>query len=211
MRELYTALDGLSKRLLAALTKYSATDPVVPYEDAVANGDSMMRDIYYPALEDPPKDALRSTPHEDINLITLLVAATGAGLQLKTKRGEWLPVVNPPNSIVVNTGDMFQMASFGDFPSMTHQVVNEGTGGARRISIPFFVHPRPEVPLVTLGSWQKRCTTRGVESISTKVMQELRDLGIKRTLKTENWDDNAPIVTAGQYLQKRLSEIHPEG
>jgi isopenicillin N synthase-like dioxygenase len=209
--ELYPALDALSFRLLGGLTRYSGVDTAIPYEDAAVGGDSMMRVIYYPAFDgEPPKDALRSTPHEDINFITLLVAASGAGLQIKTKEGEWIPVVNPRDSIIVNTGDMFQMASLGDFPSMTHRVVNEGTGNERRISIPFFVHPRPEVPLVTMGKWRTRCNERGVKSIPDKVMRELRDLGLKRHIR-DDICSGEPLVTAGRYLQKRLSEIHPEG
>lgn len=45
-----------------------------------------MRPIWYPEIpEDMP--GTRSAPHEDINLITLLPAATKTGLQILSRRG----------------------------------------------------------------------------------------------------------------------------
>lgn len=208
MMGLFARLDELSRRLLSALTRHSGIPTAMPFEDMIVDGESMLRDIYYPALDDPPDDALRSTPHEDINLITLLVAATRAGLRLKTKSGEWIPVENPPDAIIVNTGDMLQMISFGDYPSMTHEVRNEGMDGVR-IAKPYFTHPRPDVPLIRCKDWHRRCATRGYGSIDGKVVDALIDLGVPEKLQRLS-DPNAPLVTAGEYLQHRLAEIHPD-
>jgi isopenicillin N synthase-like dioxygenase len=51
--------------------------------------------------------------------------------------------------LVVNIGDMLQEASGGYFPSTTHRVVNPPSQDKNkpRISLPLFLHPRPEVVL----------------------------------------------------------------
>jgi isopenicillin N synthase-like dioxygenase len=51
--------------------------------------------------------------------------------------------------LVVNVGDMLQEASQGYFPSTTHRVTNPESSarGQSRLSLPLFLHPRPEVQL----------------------------------------------------------------
>jgi hypothetical protein len=48
---------------------------------------------------------MRAAPHEDINLITILVAANGAGLELLDRDGQWLPVETAPENLIVDAGD----------------------------------------------------------------------------------------------------------
>ena len=60
--------------------------------------------------------------------------------------------------LMVNTGDMLQEASGGYFPSTTHRVVNPPVADRSRgrISLPLFLHLRPEVVLSerhTAGSY----------------------------------------------------------
>ena len=92
---------------------------------------------------------MRSSAHEDINLLTLLPAGTAPGLQVKDRAGAWHDVACDPSAVIVNSGDMLQMASGGYFRSTTHRVTNP-TGAMRatsRYSMPLFLHPRPEVRL----------------------------------------------------------------
>jgi len=51
--------------------------------------------------------------------------------------------------IVVNVGDMLQRLTNDQLKSTTHRVVNppQELWGTPRYSIPFFLHPRPEVRL----------------------------------------------------------------
>jgi len=111
---------------------------------------SMLRILHYPAQEGalPEAGATRAAAHEDINLITLLLAGSAPGLEAQDNEGRWHEVPCDPGMIAVNTGDMLELASGGYYPSTTHRVVNppEGTGGPR-FSMPMFVHPRPEVML----------------------------------------------------------------
>ncbi len=120
---------------------------------------SLLRVLHYPPIEngvDP--GAIRAGAHEDINLLTLLPAANEPGLQVKARDGSWLDVPCDFGNLIINIGDMLQEASGGYFPSTTHRVINpEGHDSSRaRISLPLFLHPRPDVVLsdrYTAGSY----------------------------------------------------------
>lgn len=122
---------------------------------------SLFRIIHYPPLTgNEPADALRAAPHEDINLLTLLPAATASGLQVKNTDGNWLDVPINPGWIIVNVGDMLQECSGHYYPSTTHRVLNPTGEAAKhsRLSMPLFLHPRDDVKLsdrYTAGSYHK--------------------------------------------------------
>ena len=63
--------------------------------------------------------------------------------------GKWHQVTCDPGMLVVNTGDMLQMASDGYYPSTTHKVANPSEELAQdsRYSMPLFLHPRDDVVL----------------------------------------------------------------
>lgn len=123
----------------------------MPLSKMIQDSDmSMLRILHYPPLagtEDP--GAIRAAAHEDINLITLLPAATTPGLQVKDVNGHWHEVSCDPGTIVVNTGDMLQMCSKNFYKSTTHRVMNPVGEAAKqpRLSMPLFLHPRPDVKL----------------------------------------------------------------
>jgi isopenicillin N synthase-like dioxygenase len=130
---------------------------------------TLLRVLHYPPLAgDEEADAIRAAAHEDINLITLLPAANEPGLQVKALDGSWLDVPCDFGNLIVNIGDMLQEASGHYFPSTTHRVINpEGTDVTKsRISLPLFLHPRPDVKLSerhTAGTYlTERLTELGV-------------------------------------------------
>lgn len=111
---------------------------------------TLLRAIHYPPIQDEDREqgAVRAAAHEDINLITLLPAATASGLEVMDTKGNWIPVQEVPDSIVVNAGDMLQLATEGYIKSTTHRVVNTEEGRKKsRYSMPMFIHPRSEVKL----------------------------------------------------------------
>lgn len=120
---------------------------------------SLLRVLHYPPIDDDAEpDAIRAGAHEDINLLTLLPAANEPGLQVKQLDGSWLDVPCDFGNLIINIGDMLQEASGGYFPSTTHRVINpEGQDTTKaRISLPLFLHPRPDVVLsdrYTAGSY----------------------------------------------------------
>ncbi|HTM68902.1 MAG TPA: 2-oxoglutarate and iron-dependent oxygenase domain-containing protein [Candidatus Binatia bacterium] len=162
---LFDALEGLAQRLMRLLDDHLGM-PAGHFGEMIRESNTLMRILHYPEIVGRP-DAMRSAPHEDINFVTLLVAATAAGLEVKTRDGTWIPVTNPPDAIVVNSGDMLKAYTGGRIPSTTHRVVNGD--GKPRYSIPFFVHPRPEVVLMQ----QPRLTA------GEYLDQRLREIGLK--------------------------------
>jgi len=117
----------------------------------VDQGNSVLRLLHYPPIDGDP-DGVRAGAHEDINVITLLLGAEEAGLQVKTKSGDWLPVQPPEGALVVNIGDMLQRLTNHVLPSTTHRVVNPSKARMAfpRYSTPFFLHFNPDFLIETL-------------------------------------------------------------
>ena len=110
---------------------------------------NLFRIIHYPPIaESDDASALRAAAHEDINLITVLIAGSEPGLQAQDLNGEWHNISCDKNTIVVNSGDMLKIASNNYYPSTTHRVINPDTSlNVSRYSMPLFLHPRDEVVL----------------------------------------------------------------
>ncbi len=120
-----------------------------PLQGMITNSQqSMLRVLHYPPVP-TGQSALRAAPHEDINLLTLLPAADGPGLEICRHDGTWLSVPNDPHQVLINVGDMLQEASGGWLPSATHQVASHSEAALAngRMSLPLFLHPRPDVHL----------------------------------------------------------------
>ena len=142
---LYDALDGLGSRMLSALA-LGLDLPEDYFADKTNNGNSILRPIHYPPITTDAVPNVRAGAHEDINLITLLVGASAEGLQVLSRKGEWVPYTADADTIVVNIGDMLQRLTNHVLPSTTHRVVNPPGEKARqpRYSTPFFLHPNPD-------------------------------------------------------------------
>ena len=142
---LYEALDGLGSRMLSALA-LGLDLPEDYFADKTNNGNSILRPIHYPPITTDDVPNVRAGAHEDINLITLLVGASAEGLQVLSRKGEWVPYTADADTIVVNIGDMLQRLTNHVLPSTTHRVVNPPGEKARqpRYSTPFFLHPNPD-------------------------------------------------------------------
>src|SRR5664279_4014094 len=175
----YRAFEKSGKSLLQAIALYLNLEETY-FDDFVEEGNSIVRAIHYPPITSEPKSAIRAEQHEDINLITLLVGASADGLQILTKKDEWIGVTSLPDQIVVNVGDMLQRLTNNKLKSTTHRVVNppKERWGNPRFSIPFFMHPRSEMPLDCLPSCVSERNPLAYEPI-----------------------------TAGDYLNERLIEI----
>jgi isopenicillin N synthase-like dioxygenase len=151
----YESTLSLASELLNWIEAESPASVSTHYREPLSNmikdsSQTLLRILHYPPLagnEEP--DAIRAAAHEDINLITILPAANEPGLQVKLKDGNWLDVPSDFGYLIVNIGDMLQEASGHHFPSTTHRVVNpQGADTSKaRISLPLFLHPRPDVVL----------------------------------------------------------------
>ena len=178
--ELYNALEALGNQVLRALALVLEQQEQY-FEDKTDHGNSILRLIHYPPIEDNSTQSIRAGRHEDINLITLLVGSHEAGLEILKRDGSWLPVTMLPGAIVVNIGDMLQRLTNNVLPSTTHRVVNpEGAASqSPRYSMPFFLHPNPEFMIDSLDS----CVSE------------------------DNPNQYETPITANDYLTQRLTEI----
>lgn len=123
------------------------------FEAKVRHGTSLLRVLHYPPLApefDP--QCVRSAAHEDINFLTIMVAAKGAGLEILDRDGSWLPVETEPTNLIVDSGDMLARMTNGVIPATTHRVVNPAGPNISRYSMPFFMHPTRATSLEVLDS-----------------------------------------------------------
>ncbi len=164
LSDYYQEATELASTLLGWVEKHSPSDIVGRYREPLSgmienSQQTLLRVLHYPPLKgDEDAGAIRAAAHEDINLLTILPAANEPGLQVQSSDGEWLDVPCDFGNLIVNIGDMLQETSGGYFPSTSHRVINpEGTDfNKSRISLPLFLHPRPEVTLSdqhTAGSY----------------------------------------------------------
>ena len=154
-KELYNSLVNMTSILLEWIELN--TPPKIrskfsePLKDMITGSKTnLLRIIHYPpfiGVEDAR--SLWAAAHEDINLITLLVAGTKPGLEAQDKNGNWHKISTDPGTIIVNIGDMLKETSGGYYPSTTHRVVNpaESSDNNSRYSMPLFLHPRDDVQL----------------------------------------------------------------
>ena len=163
-----------AKLILQALAIFLNIDEFY-FDKFVDGGNSILRAIDY-----PPKEAQRAAAQSDINLITLLMDAQGGGLQVLNRKNQWIEAVAEKDELIINIGDMLSRLTNNFFPSTLHRVVNppKEFWGSSRYSVPFFMHPIPEMPLNCLPQTYN-----------------------KKNLK--KYDD----ILAGEFLDQRLKEL----
>jgi isopenicillin N synthase-like dioxygenase len=163
-RQYYAEGATLAATLLQWVETYTPADVKAKYSMPLSqmitgSEQTLLRVLHYPPLQgDEEPGAVRAAAHGDINLLTILPAATAAGLQVVGKEGEWFDVPCDFGMLIVNIGDMLQEASAGYYPSTIHRVLNPTGEEAKksRVSLPLFLHPRPDVVLSerhTAGSY----------------------------------------------------------
>ncbi|KMT65197.1 isopenicillin N synthase family dioxygenase [Catenovulum maritimum] len=170
----YQAANSLAAELLAWVEEFTPLEISHSYTQSLSSmiencENTLLRILHYPPLlEDEEPEAIRAAAHEDINLLTILPAANEPGLQVKTLEGDWLDVPSDFGYLIVNIGDMLQEASAGYFPSTTHRVINPKNKleNKSRISMPLFLHAKPDVVL------SERYTAHEY------LMQRLKELGV---------------------------------
>ncbi len=178
-KEAYQTLEATGRDMLRAISLYLGLEENY-FDPHVHNGNSILRPIHYPPITEEPRDAVRAAEHGDINLITLRMGGSADGLQVLNKANQWIPVTALPGQIIVNVGDMMQRHTNNKLRSTIHRVVNppQEKWGESRFSIPFFMHPRSEMPL--------DCLPQCIDDENPKAYED---------------------ITAGGFLEERLREI----
>lgn len=168
---LFHQLNLLGLKVLSSIALILGKEPSF-FDSWACKGNSVLRLIHYPPVQDK-SNILRARAHEDINLITLLVGAEESGLEVQNRDGDWVPIEAKSKSIVCNIGDMMQLVTRSQLKSTTHRVIDNKAGSSSsRYSMPFFLHPSPEVELYSI-------VDNSTESISAHDFLEARLKAIK--------------------------------
>ena len=185
---LFDALQDTGQRMLEALTPGLNLDHNF-FARMLTQRNSVLRLLHYPPVaSEIPRGSIRSAPHEDINLFTLLVAPQGTGLEVLDRDGRWLPVLSQPHHLIMNAGDMLARLTNDVIPAVTHRVVNPVDSNRSRYSMPFFMHPNPDVTLSCIES----CIGSGAKypdiTAGAFLEQRLQEIGLLRRQPSQAGD-----------------------
>jgi isopenicillin N synthase-like dioxygenase len=116
------------------------------FDDKIDKHISAMRLNFYPEQRSAPEPGqLRAGAHTDYGTFTILNGENvPGGLQVRTRKGEWIDVETDPASFVVNIGDLLMRWTNDRWVSNLHRVVNPPASvaaRAKRLSIGFFHQP----------------------------------------------------------------------
>lgn len=115
------------------------------FDDKIDKHITAMRLNFYPEVKEPPKPGqLRGGEHTDYGLLTILNGENvPGGLQVQTRKGQWIDVETDPNNFVCNIGDLLMRWTNDRWVSNVHRVATPpgSAAGAKRLSMAFFHHP----------------------------------------------------------------------
>jgi len=150
LNKLYCELDNLGEKILSCIATFLEIEPDW-FNNKINQGNSILRLIHYPPVDNKIR-GIRAAPHEDINLITLLLGTQQKGLEVLDRNNQWVPIITNSEVIVCNVGDMLQRLTNHKLKSTTHRVINPINDGknASRYSMPFFIHLNPSFSIKTL-------------------------------------------------------------
>ena len=179
--KVFKELEKIALKVLQALAIYLGLEDHY-FNLFVQRGNSILRAIHYPPITSPPEGSVRAAAHGDINLITLLMGAQGSGLQVKNHEGEWIEASANKTSLIINIGDMLSRLTNNKLKSTLHRVVNppKEFWDKPRYSIPFFMHPIPEMDLTCLPQCVDEAHPKKYEDITASQFLNLRlhELGL---------------------------------
>ena len=98
--DLYNQFDSLGRDIMELIGIGLGLESNF-FNEIIENGNSIMRVINYPKIENFNTNSLRASPHEDINFITLLIGGHQPGLEV-LNGDKWLKADFSRDEIVVN-------------------------------------------------------------------------------------------------------------
>ena len=144
------AMTGMSLRLLQAFAQslalgQEAFDPL--YGDKPNEHIKLMR---YPGqASDESNQGVGA--HKDSGFLSFLLQDQQAGLQVEIEEGRWIDALPRANTLVVNIGELLEVATNGYLRATVHRVLSPAEG-RERLSIAFFLGAQLDavVPLYPL-------------------------------------------------------------
>ena len=129
--------------------------PINFFDDKIDNHFAAFHALFYPAMPEPPLPGqLRAGAHSDFGSLTILLAPDEGGMGLEVQRpdGSFVPVEPPPDSYVINIGDLMQQWTNDAWVSTVHRVQNpQGEAALKpRLSLGFFCHPNYDAEVAAL-------------------------------------------------------------
>ncbi len=139
----YRAMNALAATLMR-LFAIALGLPEDYFDSRIDRAISAMRALNYPPVNAPVRPGqLRAGAHTDYGSLTILLTDPDTpGLEVRSPGRGWLPVSSPPDSFIVNLGDLMARWTNDRWVSTLHRVANPPPGSAdRRQSIAFFHQP----------------------------------------------------------------------
>ncbi len=132
-----------------AMAMHVSPDFFVPW---FSKPDSLLRCAMYPPAEGEFDGVFGAAPHTDHGTLTLLMQDSVGGLQIRTRRDEWIDAPSIPGTFIINIGDMVARMTNGHFRSTPHRVISHRS--QRRFSLPFFFFPDYAMRVEVLPEYQ---------------------------------------------------------
>jgi isopenicillin N synthase-like dioxygenase len=158
----YGAMARVAQALMRSLARGLGLRPDY-FDDSFGRGLSTLRLIRYPprdaaelaSVPDPAvwvefagtRRYLVGAPHTDSGFVTLLAQDGVAGLQARSRGGQWVDVPPLEGTLVVNFGQVLEQWSAGRIRATEHRVLGSGR---ERFSIPFFYEARADATIAPL-------------------------------------------------------------
>jgi isopenicillin N synthase-like dioxygenase len=151
---------------------------------------TLFRIFRYPPVRDVASDRWGVAEHTDYGLLTILADDGTPGLEVRTRDG-WTAIEPVEGGFVCNLGDMLERMTAGRYRSTPHRV-RPPTGGADRLSCPFFFDPGWDVEVGPLPL---------VDAVSPPADA------------TDRWDRTSVHEwsgTYGDYLSAKVAKVFPD-
>jgi isopenicillin N synthase-like dioxygenase len=144
----HEVLHGVAMRVLAAFAQSleQPADIFDPCCSGIAN--QVIKTIRYPGRDVAPDDQ-GCGAHKDSEFLTLLRQDQVGGLQVQGENG-WIDAPPVPGSLVVNTGELLELASNGYYRATVHRVVAPPPR-TERLSLAFFLAARLDAVVPNLA------------------------------------------------------------
>lgn len=158
----YRAMERVARELMRSVARGLSLSETT-FDRAFEGGISTLRLIRYPlrdadalaTIKDPDlwdthdgvRHVMSGRAHVDTGLMTLLAQDGVAGLQARSKAGDWVEVPPEEGSLAVNFGKVLDRWTGGRLKATEHRVIGVGR---ERFSIPFFYEPRVDLEVAPL-------------------------------------------------------------
>ena len=156
MENYYRRMEGLSIHILN-LFALSLGLKENFFDEKISHHTSTMRAILYGVQNKKPKPGqLRAGEHTDYDMLTILHSDdTEGGLQVRTRKGNWMDVRPIPGSFILNIGDVMMHWTNDHWVSNLHRVSNPTTNfsNGERLSLVYFHNPDAEAEIECITSF----------------------------------------------------------